>query len=444
MLKSGRTAFKTAMVMVVLICAPVVTRAETLRDALIGAYYHSGLLEQNQALLRAADEDVAAAVAALRPIINWSVGLTNFNVDARTVGTASSTASRSGTDVSAAINLSWLLWDNSRSQLAVSSAKELVLAARQQLISIEQQVFQRTVSAYFNVRRASEDVTLRQNNLRLITEELRAARDRFEVGEVTRTDVAQAEARLAEARSELALAMGDLVQAQEEYTSVVGRRPGDLAAPGRLPRIEASIPRAKEIAVRNHPDLKQVQHLVAAADINVAIASRQIAPRVTLEGVVRNTDVSDSINYEQNSSIGIQATGPIYQGGGISSSTRSAIANRDAQRGNLHTVQNNIQQNVGVAYARLQVAAAQIELDRGTYTCGARRVRRRPRGSDPGRADHARRAQCGTGLAQRRGVPDFGRGGQVYRRLSGAGLHGAADGVLAGTRHTAIRPERIL
>lgn len=361
MLTSGLRAIQMLSVSAALICAPVLLRAETLRDALIGAYTHSGLLEQNRALLRAADEDVAQAVAALRPILNWTASVTHTNTDTRSVATGPTTVSRFGTDVTAAINLSWLLWDHGRSKLSVEAAKESVLATRQQLISIEQQIFQRTVAAYFNVRRETENVALRQNNLRLITEELRAAQDRFDVGEVTRTDVAQAQARLAEARSGLAFAMGQLVQAQEEYANVVGRRPGQLAPPGRLPRIEPSIPRAKDIAVRNHPDLKQVQHLVAAADINVEVARRQVAPRITLESSVSNRDTADSNSFTESVSVGVQATGPIYQGGALASATRSAIANRDAQRGNLHTVRHNIRQNVGVTYAQLQVAQAQLD-----------------------------------------------------------------------------------
>ena len=201
----------------------------------------------------------------------------------------------------------------------------------------------------------------RQSNLRLITEELRAAEDRFEVGEVTRTDVAQAQARLAEARSGLAGAQGDLVQAQEEYANVVGRRPGQLAAPGRLPRLERSIRRAKEIAVRNHPDLKAAQRQVAAADLNVKRAQRLTNPTVTLNGQISQTETFNSNNYTENAQIGIQVQGPIYQGGALASQTRAAIANRDAQRGNLHVVRHNIRQDVGNAYAQLQSAQAQLE-----------------------------------------------------------------------------------
>lgn len=360
MLQNAMRALKAGTFTTFTFVASVAAGAETLHDALVGAYTHSGLLDQNRALLRAADEDVAQAVAALRPIINWSASVSRNITDTRTSATPVEITSAS-TSAQVSLSLSLLLWDNNRTKLGVAAAKETVLATRQGLISIEQQVLQRAVSAYFNVRRETENVALQQNNMRLITEELRAAEERFDVGEVTRTDVAQAQARLAEVRSGLAFAMGQLVQAQEEYANVVGRKPGRLAAPGALPRIERSITAAKDRAVRNHPDLKQAQHAVKAADINVDIASRNASPTVSAFGSISKTERFNSDQFTDNVQFGLQASGPIYQGGALSSARRSAIANRDAQRGNLHRVRHNIRQNVGNAYAQLQSAQAQLQ-----------------------------------------------------------------------------------
>lgn len=359
--RSARVAVATVFFAGASLFASVASKAETLRDALIGAYHHSGLLDQNRALLRAADEDVAQAVATLRPILTWSAGITQRNSNSISVDGSTINVSRFGTDLSAAIDLSILLWDGGRSQLAIAAAKESVLSTRQTLISVEQQVLLRAVQAYFSVRQLSETVALRRSNLRLITEELRAAEDRFEVGEVTRTDVAQAQARLAEARSGLAVALGDLVQGQEEYANVVGRKPGQLAAPGRLPRLEGSIPNAKALAVRNHPRLQSVQHLVAAAELQVQIAQKLASPTINFTGRLAQTETLNSTEYQESASVGINLSGPIYQGGALASRTRQAMANRDAQRGNLHVVRHDIRQEVGSAYAFLQSAQAQLE-----------------------------------------------------------------------------------
>lgn len=361
MLKTTYRRMRTGVAVAALAFVPMSSMADTLRDALIGAYNHSGILEQNRALLRAADEDVAAAVAALRPIINWSADVTRTISDSRGTQNTAVEINSATTTATASISLSLLLWDNNRSRLSVESARETVLATRQGLISIEQQIFLRAVAAYFTVRRESENVMLRQSNLRLITQELRAAEDRFEVGEVTRTDVAQAQARLAEARSGLAAAQGQLVQAQEEYTNVVGRMPGKLAVPGRLPKLERNAKTAKGLAVRAHPDLRQAQHLVKAADINVEIASRASSPTVNAIGSLSKSEAFGSSGFTDSLRFGVEASGPIYQGGALASRKRAAIAGREAQRGNLHNVRHNIRQNVGVAYAQFQVAQAQIQ-----------------------------------------------------------------------------------
>jgi len=233
------------------------TRAETLADTLVSAYNNSGLLEQNRALLRAADEDVAQIVSGLRPIIDWSTDIS------RTFGRTQSSnfpgRSISSNDLTVSLTLDLLLYDFGRTHLRIQAAKETVLATRETLRSIEQQVLLSAVTAYMNVRRNRELVSVRKNNLGLLREELRAAQDRFEVGEVTRTDVALAEAQFASARSGLASAEGNLTQAIEEFTRTVGRPPGQLRIPERLPQLSEDAEAAKKIALRNHPDIRKAQ-----------------------------------------------------------------------------------------------------------------------------------------------------------------------------------------
>jgi outer membrane protein len=259
--------------------APVATSAETLADTLATAYRNSGLLEQNRALLRAADEDVAVTVSRLRPILNWSADVTR--TFGRTRG-ANGRVSVDSTDASVGLTAQLLLYDFGRTGLQIEAAKETVLATRETLRSIEQQVLLRAVVAFMNVRRNSEFVSLRQNNLRLLEQELRAAQDRFEVGEVTRTDVAQAEARLASAQSGLASAQGNLARAIEEFVSAVGREPGPLRTPQAIPNFAGAADASKTIALRNHPDILKVQHDVAAAELAIKAADAASRPRVNL------------------------------------------------------------------------------------------------------------------------------------------------------------------
>jgi outer membrane protein len=336
------------------------TRAETLADALVGAYDNSGLLEQNRALLRAADEDVAAANATLKPILRWTADL------AQSFGTQSSAAlpfAQRVENLSVSVRLigELLLWDFGASQFRVEAAKETVLATRNTLLNVEQVILLRAVSAYMGVLRASEFVALRNNNLRLLTEELRAARDRFEVGEVTRTDVALAEAQLAQARSGLAGAEGDLLRAVEEYRNVVGRTPGRLSQPPSLPDVGNNLDSAKALAVRRHPLILASQHQVAAAGLAVRSAEAAMSPRVTLQGSYGLTESFDTNAYNHTGSVGVSVGQTIYQGGALSSNVRRAMAQRDAQRANLHVVTNDVQQDVGNAYASLSSARAVLD-----------------------------------------------------------------------------------
>jgi len=321
-------------------------RAETLADAMASAYENSGLLEQNRALLRAADEGVATAVGALLPVVTWSA-----NASAQRPVPIGSKDVTANLQIAAELTL----YDGGRTQLAIEGQKEAVLATRQGLLDFEQQVLLRVVDAYMEMNRSSEFVALRQNNVRLITQELRAARDRFEVGEVTRTDVASAEARLAAARSQLAAEEGGLVRARAEFIAAVGRNPSSLRAATRV-SIPQSIESARALARSSHPAIVQAQHNVTVAELNIARAQAAMLPSVTLNGSVRvNQDFDDS------ASVGISVGGPIYQGGRLSSAVRESMARRDASRAGLLLAVQQVEQNVSNAYSFLQVARASRE-----------------------------------------------------------------------------------
>lgn len=328
---------------IALAAAPAV-HAQSLSEALTSAYNNSGLLEQNRALLRAADEGVAQSVAATLPVINWSLSATSTRVAAATTTTTNSANAR--------ISGSLTLYDGGVGDLGVEAQKEIVLGTRQALRGIEQDILLRAVQAYTNVLSAREFVQLRESNVRLITQEFRAAQDRFEVGEVTRTDVSLAEARLASARSLLAAAQGDLAIASAEFNAAIGRMPTSPRNVNPAP-IAGSLAEAQAFAVRNHPRISEAQHSVAAAELNARRAEAATRPKVTLDGFV-------SVDQDGNntSQIGINAGGPIYSGGLVFSGYRQVLANRDAARSGLLLVTQSVQQQVANAWAQVQVARA--------------------------------------------------------------------------------------
>ncbi|MEX0280659.1 MAG: TolC family outer membrane protein [Arenibacterium sp.] len=344
---------------VLALMAPGRVSAESLATTLADAYRNSGLIEQNRALLRAADEDVASAVSTLRPVVD-------FIVNARHVyskSTVNSSIPRTTTNqapLTMQLRAEWLLLDSGARSFGIQSAKETVLATRQALLSIEQAVLLRAVTAYISVLLTAENVALRNNNLRVLGEELRAAQDRFEVGEVTRTDVALAESRVAAARAELAFSRGEQVNARAEFVTAVGREPGNLNAAQRLPSPPASIDAAVQVAMRSHPDVRQAQHQVAATELRILQAQRTLGP--TLRGVATAgvTNQLNSSGFSDDASLELSLRKRLYQGGSLTSDVRQAKANRDAARGNLLQVQRNVIQDVNQAFIRFQVAGASL------------------------------------------------------------------------------------
>ena len=325
--------------------------AESFKSALAKAYENSGLLEQNQALLRAADEDVFRAMSALQPVVSWSAGvLKSFS--------SSNLGSSDSANTSLGLSAQYALYDFGRGQLGIDLANEAVEATRQRLISIEQSVLLRAIEAFMQYRQAMELVTLGENNLKVIQEELRAANDRFDVGEITRTDVALAEAALARSNSSLAQSRGDLVRARENYVAAVGTMPKSLSAPGSLPDLPDTAMVAKAVASRSHPDVLAAQSNVAQAEIQVTQAETEILPEINVTGRVSLSDTLNSTSFSNSTSIGIEASMPIYTGGALESTMRQAKARKDSSRGALRVALLDVEMQVGSAYARLAVSEA--------------------------------------------------------------------------------------
>lgn len=339
-------------------------RAETLTDALIAAYRNSNLLEQNQAVLRAADEDVAIAVAAIRPVVSYVV---NFG-SSWTKRTSGVTTEFNSLNLSATLSADLIIFDFGRSKLAIEMAKETVLATRQALVSVEQQVLLAAVSAYVNVQLKQEVVALRQSNVRLITQELRAAQDRFDVGEITRTDVSIAEAALAAARSGLAAAEGELMVAREAYKAATGKYPGNLARLPAAPAIGKTMEEARKVAVRTHPSILQAQHEVTLTEKQVALAGANTKPTVGFGASLGNTH-SDSSAFGSdtaslNAQVGLNMSQTIYSGGRLSALFRKAIAGQEGARAALKQTVLLVEQNVGNSWASMVVFGASIESSR--------------------------------------------------------------------------------
>ncbi|MCW1917828.1 TolC family outer membrane protein [Rhodobacter sp. KR11] len=340
--------------------APMASWSETLSDALVAAYRNSNLLQQNQAVLRAADEDVATAVGTLLPVLSFQ-GKVGYAYNTQP-GLFSSSETNSG---SLTLALSQTLLDFGRGRLGIDIKNELVLATRASLVNVEQQVLLDAISAYVDMSLQTELVAAQQSNVRLITEDLKAAQDKFDVGEVTKTDVALAEAQLASARAGLAAAQGNFNAARERYNAAIGHYPAALSAVPNPKIAVRKVEEARALALSNHPVISQAEHQAKAADIGIELAKAQFRPE--LSGTVTITQGFDEggFNGENlNKSVGLTLDQTIYAGGRLSSALRSAVAS--SQQAHAAQLQTGVQvsESVGKAWSNILVANASLSANR--------------------------------------------------------------------------------
>ena len=249
-------------------------RADSLADALVKAYQTSPLLESTRAALRGVDETLPQARAARRPQVGASATLSTQ--------TTAEAIEDQFNQSQAALNASLLIFDNGDTKAAVESARNQIAAGRADLKGVEQQVLFDAVEAYVAVRRDQEFVRLASNDVERLDETLGATRNRFDVGEVTRTDVSQAESRLAASRSTLAGAQGQLAISREAYLAAVGSPADNLEPLPPLPQVPTNVDEATAIGVQRNPSIisAQFSERVAVYDFDRALAAK--GPQVAI------------------------------------------------------------------------------------------------------------------------------------------------------------------
>ncbi len=334
--------------------APSLAWSESLADALISAYRNSHLLEQNQAVLRAADEDVATAVGNLLPVVSFVSKLGRYAMTNTPSGYESFSSSGS-----ASLQASLTLMDFGRGKTAVAIKNELVLASQAALVGVEQQVMFDAVQAYVNVALQADLVATQESNVKLVSQDLQATKDRFEVGEVTKTDVALSEAQLASAKAQLVSAQGNYSVAKERYKAAIGHYPDNVTVLPIRPMSVKSLDEAQAIALRSHPAMIQAAHQAKASDLGVDLASAQMSPTMGLSGSLTDSYNADGLT-KREATLGLQLDQTIYAGGRLSSGLRKAIALQgEARAGQLQTGVN-VTEAVGKSWSNIVVANASI------------------------------------------------------------------------------------
>lgn len=338
--------------------APSLVLAESLEEALATAYLTSPTLAAAQASLRAVNEGVPQALSDWRPTVTLggSVGVDRQN--SRTGEGSFETLNPNEVD----LTVSQSLYRGGRTVAATRQAEAEVQAERALLADTEQQLLLDAVQSYMDVWRDEAILRLNINNEQVLARQLEASRDRFEVGEITRTDVAQSEARLSGATSGRIEAESDLKTSRATYEEIIGRPPGTLDAPESVVGLPPSLEQAITIAVQNNPSVVSNQFLEISAREAVREAIGELLPELSLEGQVRRSEnVGSTRQRTESASVFAELRVPLYQAGFVSSQIRQTKQLASERRLLLEEARRDSEQFAIQTWEALVASQAQID-----------------------------------------------------------------------------------
>jgi outer membrane protein len=359
-----------AAAMTVLAAMPLTAaRGQTLESALMQAYQNNPSLNSQRAATRAIDEGVPQALSGYRPkvAITGVGGEQTSSTTSKTInfglGTYSTVAGYNS-PASVGATVTQTLFNGFQTANRTRQAESAVLAARATLRLTEQTVLLNAATAYMNLLRDTAILDLQRRNVEVLQEQLRQTRDRFNVGEVTRTDVAQAESSLAAGRSQVLLAEANYTASVATYRQVIGSEPGKLSPASPVDRFSPhSLPGAIAVSSANNPAVTTAQYNVDVALEAVKVAEGALYPTVTVQGSYQKnwlTPQSLSVMDSYNASVLGTLSVPIYQGGAEYSLIRQAKETLGQKRLDLDSARDQIRQNVVQAWGQLDAAKANI------------------------------------------------------------------------------------
>ncbi|CAH1671132.1 MAG: TolC family outer membrane protein [Chelatococcus sp.] len=341
--------------------------AETLYGALGKAYTANPTLNMQRASLRATNEGVPQALSGYRPTItglaNAGVQSSNFQIPAGVTAAGGGEAAWSTLyPRGLTLQINQNIFTGGRTMNSVRQAEAAVQAGREQLRFQEQSILYDGAQAYMNVLQDTAVLSLQRNNVEVLEEQLRQTRDRFNVGEVTRTDVAQAEAALATGHAQEAAAAATLKSSIATYRQIIGDDPRQLA-PGQP--VEKFLPRnvdaAVKVALGAHPAIIAGLHSVDAQEFQVKILEAQLLPQLGVTGSVSRTyDNSYRNDLRTSASVVAQLNVPIYEGGLVYSQVRQAKEQVGQARIQVDVTREQVRQQVIASWAALDSAKQQI------------------------------------------------------------------------------------
>ena len=348
-----------ALVVLASSLAAATASAETLDEAMATAYANNPTLQAARAQLRQVDEQVPQALSNWRPTVDIQGDIGPEWEKDKIRGANDRTDSR--VPKSASLSVTQPIYRGGRTVAQRDEAENLVSAGRAQLANVEQQILLQAVTAYVDVLRDMRVLELTKNNEQVIGEQLKATRERFDVGEVTKTDVSQAESRLARAVADRIQAQGNLTSSRAVYRQVIGMAPGKL----EVPDLPGGLPSGEEETItlsENAPTVNEAVFVERASRDGTDVVFGELLPTISLIG---QAGVDDEVNSERLTSgtatIFAQVVIPLYQAGGVESRVRESKQLTSQRRQELDQARRQATEDATTAWQALETALAQIE-----------------------------------------------------------------------------------
>jgi outer membrane protein len=337
-------------------------QAETLQDAVSAAFATNPQLEIERYRTDIARENLNLARSAGLPKVNLSASGGYQSTDTTAffnIGTGQSPSA------SAQLQAVQPLYAGGKISAGIRQARAGIDSADRSFDAARQNLILDVITAYVDVRRDREAVAIRQNNVEVTGEQVRAAEDRFEVGVVTRTDVAQAQARLEGARAALAGAEATLQGSEAVYEYLTGQRPGDLVKPPALPPLPVDIETAFSDANENNPSIRAAREELRAANAGVDSAKADGRPQINLVGTAGVQEYWGDLDRRDTSVSAVaQGSIPLFNGGSVKASVNAAKLQREQARRRVDSLETQVRAQVAQAWYGYEAATRAIEASR--------------------------------------------------------------------------------
>src|SRR6201991_2319851 len=355
-----------ATVLLLALMGPAPVLADTIEAALVRAYQNNPQLNSQRAAVRSTDENVPQALSGYRPrvAITASAGYqyTDTNTTAGGTPTQVVRTETHGTNAprSVGATITQTLYNGQQTANRTRAAESQVSGAREGLRVLEQTVLLSAATIYMDYLRDAAIVEVQRSNVRVLEQTLKQTNDRFNVGEVTRTDVAQSEAQLAAGRTQLLTAESNLVTTKANFRRIIGNEPDALAPGSPVDRfLPGSLPGAVDLSLTENPNVTAAMFGIDVSFLQVKVSEGALLPTVTLQGSVQQSYEQTLTFYRQfGASAVAQLNVPIYQGGAEYSLIRQSKETLAQQRLALEQVRDQTRSNVVTAWGQLVAGKA--------------------------------------------------------------------------------------